>query len=43
MKLIFYTIEIENKLLALKKSLQEKQKSGNWDTIIRESPENYNI
>jgi four helix bundle protein len=35
--------EIENKLLALKKSLQEKQASGNWDTIIHEPSKDYKI
>jgi four helix bundle protein len=33
--------EVENKLIALKKSLQEKQASGNWETIIREPSDDY--
>jgi len=33
--------EVENKLIALKKSLQMKQESGNWDTIIREPSDDY--
>jgi len=35
--------EMENKLLALKKSLQEKQTTGNWDTIIHEPSGDYKI
>jgi four helix bundle protein len=35
--------EVENKLLALKKSLQLKQVSNQWDTMIRETTVDYEI
>ena len=35
--------EVENKLLALIKSLQAKQKDGSWDNKIHEPDSNYDI